>query len=177
MIATVFAGFAIHNHARTDRYVGDSINDDERSGRTVASIAIDCQWLTERNGNATDLVQFQRRRRLAVHRVDVDLVSQSRDRTGNRARRLLEQILLTRLHRVVRHPDDHRVEFLLELRHVPRLDDHIAPTAIDLVFQRQRDRHRCVRFFDVAVVRHDLFDFTLLSRRQGHDLVADSNDP
>ena len=165
MIASGFTGFAIHNHARTHSHVGDPVNNDERSGRTVASIAIDGQWLTERNGNATNLVQFQRRRRLAVHRVDVDLVSQSRNRTGNRARRLFEQILLARLHRILGHPNNSSIKFLLHAWNIAGFDNHVTATAVDFVFQRKRDRHRCVRFFDVTVVGHDLLDLTLLPRR------------
>ena len=132
--------------------------------------------MDQRHVHAANLVQFQRWRWLFMHRVDVDLIFQSLDHTGDHFGGVFEDVLLSGHHRLVVHPDQHRVELLFHLRQVARPHDHVAATRVNLIFQCQRDRHRSVSLFNIAVVGDDLFDFALLARRQSHDFIANAHD-
>ncbi len=93
-----------------------------------------------------------------MQRVDVDAVLQRVDRSGQRLRRMLEQIGLAGDHRIGTHPDQHRVDLIAAARQVAGTDNHVAATGVDLILQRQRDRQWRERFLEWPVERHDLLD-------------------
>ena len=95
---------------------------------------------------------------------------------GVSLRRLLEPVLLAGHQRLFGHPDDRRLELLLDSRHVARPHDHVAAADVDFVVERERDRLRRERFVQLAVERDDRLHAARLPRRQRHDLVALADD-
>ena len=70
---------------RTRRSVGDRVDDDEAAGAAVRGVVVHQQRLGTAEGQATDLVQLQGRRRLVtVEAVDIEPVVQ---RLGRRPHR------------------------------------------------------------------------------------------
>ena len=100
----------------------------------------------------------------------------SRHRAGDRARRLLDQVLPAGQQRCLGHPDQVRVETRIERRLLPGPDQHVATTDVDLVFECDGDRLRWEGFFQFAVVSDDGLDPAAFPRRQREHGVALSQD-
>ena len=155
VLLTAFHGGAVENHSRGDGAVAQAIDDDEGAGRPIAAIAVEADWLVEGDCAAADLVELERRDILAVERVDVDLITERADGAGSEFAGLLEPVGFARNHRLFRHPDDGRLELLLNPRHVAGAHDHNATADVNFIFERQRDGLRRKSFFQVAVERDD----------------------
>ena len=76
VIVTLVRCRSVEDHAGADRHVGDAIDHDERTRRTIAAIAVEAIGLTQRDRATPDFIQPQRRRIDAMQRIDVDLVAQ-----------------------------------------------------------------------------------------------------
>ena len=172
----LFGGISIGDHASADCRVGDSVDDDEGTGCAVASIRIEVNRLAQRDGASSDFVELQIRSRCAVEGVDVDAIFEGVDLSGDGLRRLLEQIRLTRNHRLGGHPDDGGIEAVRDLRDVTWADDHIPARAIDFVFEHDGDRLRREGFFEVAIECNNPFHLARTFGGEDHDLVPFAND-
>src|SRR5678815_4045689 len=90
-----------------------------------------------------------------MERIHVHLITHRADSPRRDFRSLFEPIRLPWHHWLFIHPDDHRVEFLLDPWYVAGTDNHIPAADVDLVLERQRDGLRCERLGEFAVIRHD----------------------
>ena len=163
MVAAVGRRRAVEDHARADRHVGNAIDDDERAGSLVAAIGVVRDRLIELDLASADLVEPQCGGVLTMERVDVDLVAERRHLARRGSGCLLEQVLFARQHRLIVHPDHHGIERVLQVRHVVRPDEHVAPADVDFILKRDRDRLRGKGFLLLSFVRDDRFHAASLS--------------
>jgi hypothetical protein len=135
-------------------------------------VRVERDRLVEREVADADLVQRERLRGEMLERVDVDLVFRLRDRRGDLLRADLDPVRAPRQHRLVRHPDDRRLELVRNAGQRFGLGEHVAAAHVDLVLERQRDRLAGDCLGKIAVHRHEPHYLALASRRQHADLVA-----
>ena len=180
MVAQVVASgvvcLAVDDHARRDRGACEPIDHDEAAGRAVTAVGVVGDGARQRDGAAADLVERKRRGGLAVERVDVDAVAERTHRAGDDLARLLEEVLPARHQRLLGHPDDHRLEPLVDLRYVARTHEHVAAARIDFVLEGQRDRLVGEGLVEFAIERDDRLHAALLARGERHHLVPTADD-
>ena len=176
VVASGVVCLAVDDHARRDRGVREPVDHDEAAGRAVAAVGVVGDGACQRDGAAADLVERKRRGGLAVERVDVDAVAERTHRAGDDLARLLEEVLPARHQRLLGHPDDHRLEPLVDLRHVARTHEHVAAARIDFVLEGQRDRLGSEGLVEFAIERDDRLHAALLARGERHHLVPAADD-
>ena len=72
--------------ARSSRRIAGRIDDDETAGRPVGAVVVDQQQLRAPERHPTDLIEFERDRRLiAVEAVDIEAVLDMLDHHADRA--------------------------------------------------------------------------------------------
>ncbi len=79
---------------------------------------------------------------------------------------MFENVRFSGDHRLGRHPDNGRIEMLIDFRNIARSNDHITATAVDLVFQDQVYGLGAEGFVEIAVLRNDPFYFRQTLRRR-----------
>ena len=171
-----FGGPALHDHAGTDRRIGDSIDHDERPGRSVPAVVVESDRLIETDGAPPDLIQFQTRCRRAMERIDVDAVPESADRSRSHRRAMFEPIGLSRDHRIFVHPDHDRLERVTDFGQVSRPNDHVASADVDFIFECQGDRLWRESLFEFPIHRHDAADAGSFARGKHHHFFAFADD-
>jgi hypothetical protein len=119
-----------------------------------------------------------------VQGVHVNTVPECRDLPADDVVRLLEEIGFPRQERLVTHPDDHRLECLIDPWQVRGMDQRVASTDVNLVREGHRDGHRRERLLQIAFVAHDRphpapdtggedHDFVPLAEHTGRDGSAE----
>ena len=110
-----------------------------------------------------------------MQRIHIHSVFERVDLTSHRLRRVLEQISLSRHHGVRAHPHDCCVKRIADFGNIARPNDHIATRTIHFILKYYCDRLRTERFFQIAILRNDTFDFTCPLGGKDHDLIPLTN--
>jgi hypothetical protein len=137
--------------ACADGVVADAIDENEPAGIAIVLVHVESDRVVEREIAHADFVQGQRLGGDVLERIDVDLVLEIADLRIDGTRADLEEVRPTRQHRLVRHPDDRRLELVRDLGRRRRGRDHIAAGDVDLVDQGQGDRLAGDRLAEVAI--------------------------
>src|SRR5262249_43100578 len=115
---------ADHPSAR-NRVIGRLVDQNEAAGGPVAGVWVARERRGAAQANATDLVQRQLRGRHVLEGVDVDAVVELVDDRPRAAGRVLDRVPAARLHRLLAHPADRRLELARADRLIIWLDDHV----------------------------------------------------
>ena len=102
--------------AGADRVVRDAVDEDEAARVAVLRVRVEGDRLAQLDVDDADLVQLEVVRGDAVERVDVELVLDRRDRGRDRLRPDAHEIRAAAQERLLRHPDDRRLELVADLR-------------------------------------------------------------
>ncbi len=121
-------------------------------------------------------VQAEGLGREVAQRVHVLLELDALDRDAARLGRVLDEVALAGVERRLVQPDDLRLERALHLGHVARVDEHVAPAHVNLVFEAQRHRLGDRRELALAVERVDRLHAARLARGEHHHGVALAHD-
>ena len=162
----------VEDHADGRGIVGDRVDQDEGARLLVRFVGVEEEFPAGGDAYLTDLVQLQMVGVEMFHRVHVDAVFDGLDLGAGRMGRLLDVELLGAIHRLLVHPDEHRLEVAALAGQVVGMDQHLAPRDVDLVLEREGDAERWEGFLQLAVVGHDAFHSRGLARGQGHYRVS-----
>ena len=171
----IFAGRKSQDHPRGDGGIGQAIDDDKRTGRAVIIVGVEYDRPRERNADSPDFIETQPVSVATVQRVDVHAIPNGRDRAGGELREVLENVAAADSHRLLGHPDDHRVKLRVHVWPVFHVHEHVAATDVDLVFQNNRTRQRREQLGALAVGIEDRLDAISLPARQSQYFVAGTN--
>ena len=168
----VFLVDLINDHTDSRSVVRDRIDQDKRACLLIFLIRIEEQLLARRENNTTDLVQLQSFYLRTLHRIDVNLITDSVDPCTSRIGSLLDIEFLFHIHRLLVHPDQHRLEITTHDRQIIRMNQHLAPRDIDLILERDRYALRWKGHLLLTLISDNAFYSRAFSGRQGHHLVA-----
>ena len=159
-------------HACADRGVGELVDQDEASQRTVVRIGLEHEGFVGRHLGDADGVQLQRPDRQMLQGVDVDLIFRGAHRSRHGLGAQLQPIGPARYQRFVRHPDDRGLKLIGDLGRIARRGDDVPARAVELVGEAQGDRLACHGPVEVAIHGDDAVDDGGLAAGQDLDSVA-----
>ena len=162
----------VDNHADGGGVVRDRVYQDEGAGLLVRLVGVEEKFAGGRNAHLTYLVQLQMVGFEVLHRINVHLIFDGANLGTGRVRRLLDVELFRAVHRLLVHPDEHRLEVAAREGPVVRVYKHLATGDINLVLKRQRNALRGESLVELAVVGNNALHARSFSRRQGHDRIA-----
>ena len=164
---------APEDHAGASGRMAQAVHDDQRAGRPAGRIGVECGLFRQHDPAQPDFVEFQFVRGMFGEVIDVHAVVNLFHGATQVAVRDLEFVLLARQQRRIVHPDEMRIDDPPDARRAVRTHQQVAPADVDLVLERDRNRHRRGGLLQVSVESDDALDPAHAPRRHGEHRIAD----
>ena len=116
----------------TDRAEGHPVDEDEAARLPALGVGIEGDRLGELDRADADLVHLELVRCDVLERVDVQLVLERRDRRGDGLGSGAHQVRAAAQHRLLAHPEDHRLELVGDLGRLLDAREQVAAAHVDL---------------------------------------------
>src|SRR5579864_1793495 len=160
------------NHSRAYGGIGCRIEQDKTASAAVLGVSVEVNRPAGLDSQHTDGVHLQPVCGLMLVRRYIYTMPDGFHFRGDRLSRVLEQVSLRRIERLLTHPHHVRFELPRHLRGSLKRRDHVSAADVQLVFQRQRHRHRRDGFLEPAIERFDTLYTRPLSGWKGQNRIS-----
>ena len=160
------------DHTRTDRLVGEAVDQDKGTHVADLMIRIEGNRSGRRHVAEADPVHFESAARLLLIGVHVDAMLQRRYGCRRCGGTDLEQVRASRKKVFLGHPEQLRGKLIGHFRPGFRRGNDIAARNVDLVIEHKRDRFAGDGLIQITISRDNALDIGGLAGLRHHDGIA-----